>query len=63
MVSSIRPSALLLVVSYIIFMVMSIVVVILRFLSIRILRRNIKVHDTLCVISLVSQGRPVLLMA
>ncbi len=50
-----RSSAIPLVVSYVVLMIMSLIVVILRFISKRILQRNIKGHDMLCVVSLVSQ--------
>lgn len=50
-------SAVSLVVSYADFLALSAVVVVLRFISIRILRRQIKLHDILCVVSLVSRGR------
>lgn len=52
-----RSSAGPLIVSYVVMVVLSIVVVALRFMSIRILQRRVKVHDILCVISLVSCGQ------
>jgi len=53
--ASLRSSAVSLLVSYVVLMVISLVAVILRFISRRILQGDIKVDDILCVVSLVSQ--------
>lgn len=50
-----RSSAVPLVASYVVLMTMSLVAVILRFISQHILQRSIKGHDILCVVSLVSR--------
>lgn len=51
-----RRSAVSLVISYAGILVLSTVVVILRYFSIRILKRKVNLHDILCVVSLVSRG-------
>lgn len=52
-----RDDTVPLVVSYLVMMFLSLVAVIMRFISIYILRRRIKAHDVLCVVSLVRRTR------
>ena len=55
--TTMRKSSVSLIVSYIIMVVLSSVAVVLRFVSIRMLKRELKSHDLLCVLSLVSRSQ------
>lgn len=51
---ALRPSGVPIFVTYLIFNLLSLLAVILRFLALRIRKRPVKHHDYLCVLSLVA---------